>query len=61
MMTQKGLKYVVINTNVSNLCYHLHLNCCVDGYKYTVLNDTHQDATRYQETTSESRLRRLGV
>jgi hypothetical protein len=45
MMTEYGSKHVVININVNNLCYYFYLNCCVDGYKYTVLCDTQQDAT----------------
>jgi hypothetical protein len=45
MMTDWGPKHVVININVINLCYYFYLNCCVDGYKYTILNDTQQDAT----------------
>jgi hypothetical protein len=36
----------VIIINVNNLCYYFYLNCCVDGYKYTILNDTQQDTTR---------------
>jgi hypothetical protein len=39
-------KYTEININVNKFCYYFYLNCCVDGYKYIVLNDTQQDATR---------------
>jgi hypothetical protein len=46
MMNQQGSKFVVININVNNFYYYFYLNCCVDRYKYTVLNDTQQDATR---------------
>jgi hypothetical protein len=45
MMTQSGSKHV-ININVNYLYYYFYLNCCADGYKYTVFNDTRQDATR---------------
>jgi hypothetical protein len=45
MMTQYGSKHIMININVNGLYYYFDLNCCVDGYKYTVLNDTQQDAT----------------
>jgi hypothetical protein len=45
MMTQYGSKHV-ININVNNLCYYFYLNCCVDGYKYAVLNDTKRDEIR---------------
>jgi hypothetical protein len=40
IMTQSGSKNVMIKINVNNLCYYFYLNCCVGGYKYTVLNDT---------------------
>jgi hypothetical protein len=41
MMTQNGSKHVVININVNIFCYHFYPNC-VDGYTYTVSNDTQQ-------------------
>jgi hypothetical protein len=50
IMTQFRSKHVVINANVYNLSYYLHLNCCVDGYKYTVLNNIKQDVTRKECT-----------
>jgi hypothetical protein len=51
MMTQWGSKHVVINIKVNNLCYYFYPNCCVGGYKYTVLKDTEQDATRKNRVT----------
>jgi hypothetical protein len=37
---------MTLNINVNNLSYYSYLNCCVDGYKYTVSNGTQRDATR---------------
>lgn len=51
-MTQYWSQHIVINTNVrvNKFCYSIYLNCCVDRYDYTVLNDTQQDATRENST-----------
>jgi hypothetical protein len=50
----------MININANNRCYYFYLNC-VDGYKYTVLNDTQQAATRKDDTRDVSELKSIRV